>query len=100
MKMELNDGVLCLSGIKDLDGAESLCSQVRPVLPESLQAIEVDLSQTEVLNSGGLCELIALQKMALRQCGKVPVRVLNPPPPVEQFLELTRLHRIFPILKR
>jgi anti-sigma B factor antagonist len=100
MKMELNDGVLCVSGIKELDGAESLCEQVRAALPESLQAIEVDLSQTEFLDSGGLGQLIALQKLALRKCGKVPVRVLNPPPPVEQFIELTRLHRLFPILKR
>ncbi len=100
MKMEINDGVLSLSGIKDLDGQESLCREVGASLPDTLQAIEVDLSQTEFLNSSGLGELIALQKMALRQCGKVPVRLLNPQPPVEQFFELTRFHRIFPILKR
>jgi anti-sigma B factor antagonist len=112
MKVEVNDGVLSLSRIKELDGAQSLCEQVRRVLADcseagdgavggpSFEAIEVDLSETEFLNSSGLGELIALQKLALQKCGQVPVQVLNPPPPVEQLLELTRLHRIFPILKR
>jgi anti-sigma B factor antagonist len=100
MKLEIKGGVLSVSEIKELDGADSLCQQVRTALPDSVQAIEIDLSQTEFLDSGGLGELIALQKMALQQCGQASVRVLNPPPPIEQLLELTRLQRLFPILKR
>ena len=112
MKLQFQDGVLSISEIKELDGEDSLCQPVRNALPDlvggangsvrapSLQAIEIDLSQTEFLNSSGLGELIALQKMVLHECGKVMVQVLNPPAPIEQLFELTRLHKVFPILKR
>ncbi len=100
MKIQCEDGILTVSEIKDLDGGDGLCEQVRTQWPEALRAIEIDLSQTEFLNSSGLGQLLALQKMALQQRGKIPVRVLNPSGPIEQFLELTRTHRIFEILKR
>lgn len=100
MKMEFTDGVLRLSAIKELEGVELVCRQALEDLPGPLEAIEVDLSQTELLDSGGLGELIALQKMAVRKCGKALVRVANPPPQMEQLLELTRLYKVFPVLKR
>ncbi len=100
MKIQCQDGVLTVSEVKDLDGADGLCEQVRAQWPEKLRAIEIDLSQTEFLNSSGLGQLLALQKMALQQCGKAAVRVLNPSGPIRQFLELTRTHRMFEILKR
>ncbi len=98
--MQLQDGVFSVSEIKELDGADSLCQKVRDALPAAVQAIEIDLSQTEFLNSSGLGELIALQKITFQEHGKAMVSVLNPPPPVEQLFELTRLHKLFPILKR
>ncbi len=83
--------------VKELDGAESLCRSVRAQLPETLHAIEVDLSQTEFVDSGGLGELIALHRMALQHGGGVAVRLLNPPARLQQLFELTRLHRLFQI---
>ena len=100
MKIQCQDGVLRVTEVKDLDGAEGLCEHVRAHWPEQVRAIEVDLSQTEFLNSSGLGQLLALQKMAVQQCGKIALRVLNPSGPIQQFLELTRTHRIFEILKR
>lgn len=100
MKLELQDGVLSVSGLKELDGGNSLCREVRAQMPERLRAIEIDFSQMEFLNSSGLGELVALHKMALQQSGDVMVRVLNPPMPVQQLFELTRLNRVFEILKR
>ncbi len=100
MEIELNDGILSVRGLKELDGGDSVYQKVRSRLPEQLKAIEVDLSQTKFLNCSGLGELIALQKLAVQHCGQPAVRVVNPPPPVQQMLELTRLHNIFEILKR
>jgi anti-sigma B factor antagonist len=59
--------------------------------------IEIDLSETRFIDSCGLGALVALHKTA---CGhKGVVRLLNPLPPVQQILELTRMHRIFEIVK-
>ncbi len=59
--------------------------------------IEIDLSQTSFVDSCGLGTLIALHKTACSRRGMV--RLLNPTPPVQQILELTRMHRIFEIVK-
>ncbi len=99
MKIELRDGVLSVSELKELDGAHPLCQPLRSRLSDTLQAIELDLSQTEFLNSVGLSELIALQKMAWQHNHSLAVRVLNPPPPLQQLFELTRLHQVFEICK-
>ena len=61
------------------------------------KVIEVDLSQTTFMDYGGLGALIALRNLARDRNGKV--RLLNPTPPVHQMLELTRMHRIFEIIK-
>lgn len=100
MKIELRDGILSVSEVRDLDGTNALSQKVRGLLLVGLQAIEIDLSQTEFLNCGGLGELIAIQKMALQQARALPVRVVNAPTPVLQLLELTRLHEVFEIAKR
>lgn len=100
MKIEIRDGILSVSELKELDGAHPLCRQVSSRMPNSLRAIEVDLSQTEFLNSVGLGELIALQKMAWERDHTLAVRVLNPSPALLQLFELTRLHQVFEICKR
>jgi anti-sigma B factor antagonist len=50
------------------------------------------------LDSCGLGALISLHKTACTRNGAV--RLLNPTPPVQQILELTRLHRVFEIVKK
>ena len=46
----------------------------------------------------GLGALISLHKTTCTRNGLV--RLLNPTPPVQQLLDLTRMHRIFEIVKR
>ena len=57
----------------------------------------MDLSQTRFVDSSGLGMLIALHKTMVGRGGSV--RILNPTPSVQQILELTRLHRVFEIVK-
>jgi anti-sigma B factor antagonist len=92
---------LTLSDIADLDAeaAESLCREVHANLVQS-RAIEIDLSQTQFLNSSGLGGLLSVHKLASAHNGGVPVRVINPTPSIQQLLELTRLHRLVEIVNR
>jgi anti-sigma B factor antagonist len=105
MRIDLRGDILGISDIEELGAAnsEAFRRQVRAAIPASaLRAIEIDLSKTEFVDSCGLGALIAVQKWASSHNGNgaVPVRLLNPPLSVQQVFELTRLHRIFEIVKR
>jgi anti-sigma B factor antagonist len=49
------------------------------------------------VDSCGLGALVALHKTAAAHGGVL--RLINPTPPVQQILELTRMHRIFEVIK-
>ncbi|HEY0456506.1 MAG TPA: STAS domain-containing protein [Verrucomicrobiae bacterium] len=102
MKISEQDSILNVSQIPELGAAnsENFRNQVRAALAPSLKAIEVDLSDTSFLDSCGLGALISVYKLANSQPSPASFRVLNPQPPVLQILELTRLHRLFEIVKR
>ena len=99
MKMEPQGDTLRISGLIELGAANSteFRDRARTALLESQINFEVDLSETTFVDSCGLGALIALHKTACQRAGRV--RLLNPLPPVQQILELTRLHRIFDIVK-
>jgi anti-sigma B factor antagonist len=70
-------------------------------LGRDVKAIEIDFSQTRTVDSCGLSALVSLQKAAEEsQPGGIALRLLNPCPPVQQMLELTRLHYLFEIVSR
>lgn len=99
MKMEAQGDTLRISGLTELGAANSnhFRDQARAALADTQTTIEIDLSQTTFLDSCGLGALIALHKTACNRNGLL--RLLNPLPPVRQVLELTRLNRIFDIVK-
>lgn len=99
MKMEAHGDTLRISGLTELDAtnATDVCTRIRAALHPSQKNIELDLSQTTYLDSCGLGTLIALHKTACGREGNV--RLVNPLPPVQEVLKLTRLGRIFEILK-
>jgi anti-sigma B factor antagonist len=99
MKLSIDETTLKISGIKELGAANanSFRDQARAALKESMKHIDIDLSETMFLDSCGLGALISLHKTACTRDGVV--RLLNPTPPVQQILELTRMHRIFEIIK-
>jgi anti-sigma B factor antagonist len=88
-----------LSNITELDATNSaaLCLDVREALKEAMTFIDVDLSQTRLIDSSGLGALITLHKTMCARGGGL--RVLNPAPNVKQILELTRLNRVFEIVQ-
>ncbi|MDB6031725.1 MAG: hypothetical protein JWM16_2063 [Verrucomicrobiales bacterium] len=102
MKISAQDSILNISDIKELgaSNSENFRKEVRAAIPDPVRAIEVDLSQTNFLDSCGLGALISIYKLANNNPQPVAFRLLNPTPPIQQILELTRLHRLFEIVKR
>jgi len=98
MKVEAQGETLNVSGIKELGASNSQTfrDEVKGALTDSQKNIEIDLSQTMFVDSCGLGALISLHKTTCNRNGTV--RLLNPTPPVQQILELTRMHRIFEIV--
>jgi anti-sigma B factor antagonist len=98
MKLQIHGDTLSVSGLKELGAANanSFRDQVRAALGEAQKIIEIDLSQTTFVDSCGLGALISLHKSACSRNGVV--RLHNPTAPVQQILELTRMHRIFEII--
>jgi anti-sigma B factor antagonist len=99
MKLESQGDTLRITDLAELGAANSnaVRDQARAALTPALINIEVDLSQTSFLDSCGLGALIALHKTACDRGGKVSL--LRPQSAVERVLELTRLHRVFQIVK-
>ena len=98
MKVETEGETLSITGVKELGAAnsQSFRDQVRTAMTDIHKNIEIDLSQTMFVDSCGLGALISLHKTTCSRRGTV--RLLNPTPPVQQILELTRMHRIFDII--
>ncbi len=99
MNIMVDGETLRVSGLKELGAANanSVRDQIRSALTNGQRNIEIDLCETSFLDSCGLGALIALHKTACGRNGTL--RLLNPPPAVQQILELTRMHRIFEIVK-
>jgi len=100
MKMQPQGETLVVSEIRELGAATSndFRDQARAALSlDNLRNLEVDLSETMFVDSCGLGALIALHKTVCGLNGLM--RLINPTPGVLQILELTRMHRLFEIVK-
>ena len=104
MKIQNEGEVLSVTEIQELSAANSTVfrDEVQAAMPPSLNALEIDLSQTRFVDSCGLGALFALYKVACGRNGNagIAMRVLNPTPPVQQLFELTQMHHLFEIVKR
>jgi anti-sigma B factor antagonist len=99
MKLQSNGNILRASGITELSAANAnaIRDETRQAFTNGHRNIEIDLSQTTAVDSCGLGALVALHKTAAARGGVL--RLINPTPPVQQILELTRMHRIFEVIK-
>ena len=99
MKTNYETKTLTLSQIPELNAVNSAAfrDEARASLKEGITALDIDLSQTRLVDSSGLGALIALHKTMNARGGAV--RILHPNPMVYQIMELTRLHRVFEIVK-
>src|SRR5438445_10045112 len=99
MKLQTNGDTLRISSLKELNAtnANTFRDEARAAFTSGQRHIEIDLSQTATVDSCGLGALVALHKTVSHHGGAL--RLLNPTPAVQQILELTRMHRIFEVIK-
>ena len=99
MEIRRHNGTLTICGVRELTAAKarSLRHEICTRLDPDLDTIEIDLSQSSLVDSCGLAVLVSVFKAANEMNGGVVVRLLNLQPPVQQMLELTRLHHLFEI---
>ncbi len=99
MKIEIQGDRLRVTEIKELGvaNANAFRDEVLEAFDGIQKELEIDLSETTFLDSCGVGALISLRKAAERADGTICL--VNPQPPVQQILELTRMHRVFTITK-
>lgn len=99
MKLENTANSVRVSDLTELNGtnAAAFRDSTRAALTDATATLDVDLSLTRFLDSSGLGALIALQKTLAARRGTV--RIINPSATAQQILELTRLHRVFEIVR-
>ncbi len=102
MKIEHDGNNLRVSDIAELNAlnATTFRDEVRAALPLEPGTIEIDLSQTQFVDSSGLGALFSLYRAAHGGHNGVTMRLLNPKPPIQQLFELTQLHQLFEICCR
>lgn len=102
MTIETHDNTLRVTDLPELGEpqAELLRAQVTAALAARPKIIEVDLAKTIAVDLAGLGVLVAILDRARQRDDGTILRVLDPSPPVQQLLQLTRLHRIFHIAHR
>jgi anti-anti-sigma factor len=99
MKVGNLEEVLTLSGLKELTAANAdmFRKEVHAAV-NGHKVVEVDLSQTTIMDCGGLGALIALRNLVRDRDGMV--RLLHPTPPVHRLFEATGAGNIFEIVTK
>jgi len=97
MEVAVKNEVLMVEGFEELTAAN--CKLFRRQVCDALNGhtdIEIDLSQTALIDCAGLGALIGVRNLARGRNGAVSL--LNPTPPVRQLLDLVRAGEIFEIV--
>lgn len=91
---------LLVTGLPALNArtASALVAEARAALFEDCELIDIDLSQTDSVDSHGLGTLIGFYRSLHHAGRRVSFRLLNPAPPAQQLIELTRLQHLFPVV--
>jgi anti-sigma B factor antagonist len=99
MNITSEGSTLQVTGLAELNAANSSAfrDQVRAAIQPQHANVLLDFSQTRFVDSSGLGALISIHKSLCGRGGVV--RIHNPTPPVQQILELTRMHRIFEVTR-
>ena len=101
MKIQKQGTTLNVSEIPELSALNSgtFRHEVNSALPDSPTLVEIDLSDTQFIDSSGLGALFALYRSAGESQG-AKLHLLNPTPEVRQLLELTQMQQLFEIIQR
>ena len=99
MTIERDRHILRVSDLPELDSAHSpeLSSALLAVMPQGVQDIELDLSQTPAVDCTGISALIGLRKRVRQYSPAARVCLRNASPAIERLLQLTRLEHEFPL---
>ena len=102
MKIVSDGTTLNVSAILSLAAANSVAFQreLSAALPEGIQQIDIDLSQTGFVDCGGVGALVALRNSMRTASNQVTIRLLNPTVSVRRIFSLTRMDDFFPIESR
>jgi anti-anti-sigma factor len=102
MKIIQNDGTVKVNEIEQLAAANAALfeSSVRAALPNCPRRIDIDLSQTDFVDCGGVGALVAVRKCARQRNAQATVHLLNPGVSARCLLKLTRMDFLFPIEPR
>ena len=102
MEIQRQNGTLVITGLSELTfaNAREFRRAVGPKLDSELSRIEIDLSQTEFVDGGGLGALLSLYRAANEKNPSriVLMRLLYPQPTVQQMLDLTQLRHLFDVV--
>lgn len=98
MRMEVKNELLRISGIMELSSSNAglFQEQVLARFGGETKDIEIDLSETVLVDCSGLGALLALDRVCRDRNGSL--RLLDPSPTVEQILELTRMENVMEIV--
>ena len=95
---------MSVGDLQELSAANArlFSNEVRAGISPGLKHVEIDLSQIPFVDGYGLGALASLHVAMNGRNGHEPVviRLLHPQPPVQQVLELARMHHIFEIIPR
>jgi anti-anti-sigma factor len=104
MKIQRQNGTLSVQDLQELSAANarSFPGEICASELAGLKHVEIDLSKIHFVDGYGLGALAALYVALNKPDAGSPViiRLLHPQPPVQQVLELARLHHIFEIIPR
>lgn len=91
MNVRITGETVQITDLRQLGGDDAavLRTELEDALKAHCHRVDVDLSQTCGIDSTGLGVLLA----AWKECGRV--RLINTPPMVRQFLDLTRQRQKF-----
>ena len=99
MKCLVRGDTLNVSEITELATAtaNSFQSELSAALCDGVKCIDLDLSQTSFVDCGGLGALVALRKKTSNSHGTATIRLLNPPKPLQQIVDVMHMSDIFPM---
>jgi anti-anti-sigma factor len=99
MKIVIHGDTVNVSEIRELGTAtaNSFQSALTAALPDSVQHIVLDLSQTTFVDCGGLGALVAIRKRASSGRGPATIQLVNPPKDLQQIVTVMKMNDVFPI---
>jgi anti-sigma B factor antagonist len=99
MKIESTNHSLQIGELTELTAgnAAQFRSQIGAIIQGAHDEVSLDLSSTDLIDSTGVGVLLSLNKLMVKRNGHL--RIVHPSRAVSRTLELTRLNRIFEVVK-